>query len=786
MSLTTQAAVGVNKVESFDQFQRLLNASNLSIEDLLDISQDKTKFGDVKLKKKYRNNKKVVEYLNNLLGNRSILTLDDEDLYNDIKNNFSDRDIVKHIYSYVSGKLKYIYERAKEFRKTIFKTYYDFEDPQKIVRKANAYIEQLNLTPIEKTIFFSMFKDNKPIFLTGNKTFDKYEESTQIARFFNMRPEQPSLNLSESDKIFYDEIAKYHKSHEFIYNYNVRITCEYIREYQKYTGTDSAKTTVSDKNSFNDFCNKYFNNVEIIQKYKYTNCVHPVIFILFGIPIGILEFYFNIASIGRLITYSHDHKKLTYFDKMVREQMADGTELRINSQGKNLSTIEDMFYRVKIQYALWKQVLLLRSKFFMSCDSTNFYNLLSVYSPNIFLESNGDITSDSINIISKLFSIINFKPITLQITYEYSKDDTTRDKTKDAITIFKKGRDDFYYAMSLSDDMLNNIQQGAEQYYQNADKTVKRSFIYIVMQDGKIGKDDDTNPDDKILGMRVVFSKSEQSISKKETKIVNNMIIKPIYNSDTNVSKSNTNFTVSNTKNKYFIKRSKIYNLISIEGVLIFIVIRNQNPIKKRSYINFNFKDESSDDKKEFSNVVIENDTEISDFIDTDLIIENLSKDDIESSKITTIGKLQNLTGKTVDVNLNNIVDKTDFVLNSFLSYSCRKTSDGRPTKGNPYGVIYNKDGYIKVKNPSKETTFEQCAKYLMYRPFDYKKSLSDSVDSVLFYNKVDLADKDSFFYKSLAKYSEIIIYVDIMNKFFDLNQLSNLDHIEYNAKSEK
>ena len=255
---TQVADSGKKQGLTLNDFQQLLRNSNLTIDDIYDITQGNQTFKQVKLKKKYKNDPKISEYLKNLLGNKSILNMYDDDLYDEIKNNFSDEDIVNNIYSYVSDKLRYIYRKANEFRDTIFKTYYDFDDPQKIIRKANAYIEELNLSPLERTIFLSMFKDNKPLNLTGNNVLDKYTNSTRLKRLFDIKPEKPNLILSESDKVFYDEIAKYHKNHVFIYNYNVRISSDYIREYDKISKGNS---------TFNEFCQKYFYDVEIIQKY---------------------------------------------------------------------------------------------------------------------------------------------------------------------------------------------------------------------------------------------------------------------------------------------------------------------------------------------------------------------------------------------------------------------------------------------------------------------------------------------------------------------------------------
>ena len=74
-----------------------------------------------------------------------------------------------------------------------------------------------------------------------------------------------------------------------------------------------------------------------------------------------------------------------------------------------------------------------------------------------------------------------------------------------------------------------------------------------------------------------------------------------------------------------------------------------------------------------------------------------------------------------------------------------------------------------------------------MYRPFDYKKSLTDSVDSVIYYQEANLRDtygNRNFLYKSLVNYSEIIVYTDTKDNFFNLSNIKDLDSNVY-RKSE-
>ena len=99
---------------------------------------------------------------------------------------------------------------------------------------------------------------------------------------------------------------------------------------------------------------------------------------------------------------------------VIKHPQLNNCGIFIDKAGNTLTVAQDLLYRVKIQISLWKIILFLRTKHLFEANCSTFYNLLSMYSPNLLNIKNDETISDSVDIMSKIFNVVNFKPIEIK------------------------------------------------------------------------------------------------------------------------------------------------------------------------------------------------------------------------------------------------------------------------------------------------------------------------------------------------------------------------------------
>lgn len=501
----------------------------------IELQPDIYDFDKIKLRKliKDKNKKKYIEHI---LENKDILNFDDEDLYNEISKNFSDADVVDLIFKLLSKRIKNINERALTFRDNIIKKYRYLHNPQKIIEKANKYMRYLNLSPEEKTIFINSFKKNFKTPLTGEDYKGPKELQNQlnsISKFFNYNAKKSGkLNFENSDIPIIKEIISLVDSNNEMYNINV----SNILKLHKEITTNGIK--------------KYYDGVWVNRNAKITDCVPPIIFALFANVYPTIDKYMLISNIGMLIKKSYEHRILNEFEQNVIDSLAHDTDEYIDKSGNTLTVAQDLLYRTKIQISLWKIVLFLRTKHIFDCDCSTFYKLMSIYSPDILNNKDNDICGDSIDIMSKIFNIVNFKPIKIQYSYTIG-DEASPAFGEASPIVIKQGRDNTLYMFeSKKLDLLN---KDLTDYYRNLNKNEKIPFIYI-----KQSENAETSVDFNSDVLEITFGRT--------TQILDQIKHKPYLG-------------------KKITKKSTIE---SIDNILIFVVIRTQTIINKQNKIYIN------------------------------------------------------------------------------------------------------------------------------------------------------------------------------------------------------
>ena len=492
-------------------------------------------FEKLKLRKlmKDKNKKKYIEHI---LENKDILNFDDEDLYNEISKNFSDADVVDLVFKLLSKRIKNINEKALTFRDNIIKKYRYLHNPQKIIEKANKYMRYLSLTPEEKTIFINSFKKNFKTPLTGNDYKGPKELQGQfnsMSKFFNYNARTTGkLNFENSDVPIIKEIINLTNSHNEMYNNNIAHIIKTHRSIQKEGITN------------------YYDGILVNPNAKITDCIPPIIFALFANIIPTLDKNLLISNIGMIVKKSYEHKILNNYEQELINYLAHDTDEYIDKSGNTLTVAQDLLYRVKIQISLWKLVLFLRTKHIFDCDCTTFYKLLSIYSPDILNTNDNDICSDSIDIMSKIFNVVNFKPI--EFKYSYKVEDNKDSRFGLEPFVIKQGRDNSLYL--VKSQKIDSLKQGIEDYYNSiGNKTEKIPFIYIKQSE-------DENTTVEIVGkeLRLKYDRDYQNLT--------------------------------TVKQKPYIgkKITKSGEIESIDNVLIFVVVRTQTVINKQNklYIN--------------------------------------------------------------------------------------------------------------------------------------------------------------------------------------------------------
>ncbi len=481
---------------------------------------------------KDKNKKKYIEHI---LENKDILNFDDEDLYNEISKNFSDAEVVTLIFNLMSKRIKSINEKALTFRDNIIKKYRYLHNPQKIIEKANKYMRYLNLTPEEKTIFINSFKKNFKTPLTGQYNGPKEIQGqfNSMSKFLNYNTRRTGkLNFESSDVPIIKEIINLTNSHNEMYNNNIS---HIIKTHRAIT---------------NQGITKYYDGILVNPNAKITECIPPIIFALFANVIPTLDKNLLISNIGMIIKKSYEHKVLNNYEQNLIDSLAHDTDEYIDKSGNTLTVAQDLLYRVKIQISLWKLVLFLRTKHIFDCDCTTFYKLLSIYSPDILNTNDNDTCSDSIDIMSKIFNVVNFKPIEYKYFYDIS-DIQPNNSSQMAPFIIKQGRDHSLYLIQ-NNEKIQTLKKGMDKYYKGLTKTEKIPFIYI-----------------------------KQSENGTTAVMINNKDLMIGYNTN-NLAP----YDIKEKKKPYIAKRIvKRGEIESIDNVLIFVVVRTQTVINKQNKI---------------------------------------------------------------------------------------------------------------------------------------------------------------------------------------------------------
>lgn len=489
----------------------------------------------LKLRKimKDKNKKKYIEHI---LENKDILNFDDEDLYNEISKNFSDADVVDLIFKLMSKRIRDINEKALTFRDNIIKKYRYLHNPQKIIEKANKYMRYLNLTPEEKTIFINSFKKNFKTPLTGNYQGPKDLQGNfnSYSKFFNYSTKKTGkLNFENSDVPIIKEIINLTNTHNEMYNNNIS---HILKTYHMLK--DEGIT-------------KYYDGILVNPNAKITDCIPPIIFALFANVYPTIDKNLLISNIGMIVKKSYEHKVLNDYEQALIDSLAHDTDEYIDKSGNTLTVAQDLLYRVKIQISLWKLVLFLRTKHIFDCDCTTFYKLLSIYSPDILNTNDSDICSDSIDIMSKIFNIVSFKPIEFKYSYKVT-DYHDNNFGNFSPFVIKQGKDNSLYLFNSK--KFDLLKSSIDAYYTSiGDKTEKIPFIYI-----KQSENESTSVVIDGKKLRVAYGMVEQNL--------NTVRQKPY------VGKQIT----------------KEGDIESIDNILIFVVVRTQTVINKQNklYIN--------------------------------------------------------------------------------------------------------------------------------------------------------------------------------------------------------
>ncbi len=620
-------------------------------------------------------------------------------MYKLIKENFSEKDIAKSIYLYISKRLRYVYDKAQIFRNNMYNIYSQIEKPSDLMRKVYKYIEHLNLSEVEKNIFINIFRNRRSINITGDDKVFEYDKINSLNNFFGI--EEPHLNIPRSEETLFNNLIQIIENKSYIYDYNVTTYFDMVND-KSYTG-----------GKFLEFYKKFYGSYEVRKNVKSSEIVHPVIFALFSYPNKLLDYRFNIQNIGRLLLYSKKGKRLLSIDRELMNNLINDYTSYFNSSGRLLSVVEDLNFKVQIQIALWKIVFLLRNKNFMDCECSTFYNLLSMYTPNIFKMSEESIESDSIGILERLFSIINFYPLKLKYMYENDESSSnTEGEDKDQeFQIFKKGPGDILYSVRLSKDKIKQLKETANSYYGDVDqssKIKKKRFIYLTPP----SKDDEGyqySVIDNVL-KRATFKKSPENVV-GDTVNVNK---KPYSN-------HHKGFT-------------KVFKLESIDKVLIFIIIRNKNiqTGKKKYQIN-----SSGTDGKPVEQSILSfnlNDTQTEGYNNNRVVID---------SKITFIPN-----SKTGDS------DEEDYLIHSVILNSV--IPDGGSFKGNPFSAN------VKCDDNGE---FEEC---VVYRPYD-----TDYNDRHVLYYFSDPQKKTNLI-NAIYSNAEIYIYLSKKSQDYPILELPN------------
>lgn len=630
------------------------------------------------------------ELVDKLLKKDNLLNMDDGDLLDEIKSRFTDKDTVKVIYSWLAHRLKYISDKAQVFRQNILSAY-SYLPPNKIMKKAMKYAKHLNLSPAEFDVFRKMFMIEYETPLNGTETFDEeFKNSGAMAHLLDYQPEREvrgKLNFEPSESGIIENIIKTSITNEDLFFYCVNNSFSYVPKLENY------------------------NEIMVKKDLKFTDCIPPVIAALFIPKIDYIEINMIYSNIGKLIQHCYEHKKLTEVEKNLRLRIASDSTQYSDQNGKLISPIKDLQIRVLLQQSLWKLVLFLRSKQALNCDCTKFYNLISMYAPDLFVSQNvkNDYNQDSIHIITRLFHAFSLYPITYKEKINLSSLDN------------KSGKDDDKKLAITSRDSKIVVLQDLSTLRKKIDEniTIERdketAFIFI--------RPNNNNNNKQIVSNIRNENKEED-----------------IRNYKSNISKNYFNLS-NNDINEVYKKEKKIITYTSVEGIIIFIVLRTKlaTSMKFKNNSDKKFKETEIFKFTSFKNLVNEYD------VNTVLYDENV---EIKTEKDET--KKFNLTS----VVLNSVFDE------EYIETGKRETIK---LKGMPFT--------ISTINNESQTNL------LLYHPYNFEDKTTTMNIPFNYVNKIFESGSNSHnddVVGFIQKYGEIFIYTD---KEYDIGNKYNLKH---------
>lgn len=645
--------------------------------------------------KKIMKNRNVKKLIEDILENKDILIFDDDQLYSEIGKNITDKEQVDMIYDIICKRLRLINEKALLFRSNFIKKYGNIHNSRKIIDKANEYIRRLGLTPIEKKIFINTFKDNLRTPITGFHSKDLEQKFNSYAKLFNYKSDRGSLNFDSNDTPIIKEIISLTENNLSMYNTNLTYSLKLFNLLK------------------NIDINQYYNNIPINPAVKINDFVPPIIFALFARPIPTLEKYFNIFNIGMVIKKSYEHRKLNDLDNYIIQTLANDTDEYIDKAGNTLTVAQDLLYRVKIQISLWKIILFLRTKHLFEANCSTFYNLLSMYSPNLLNIKNDETISDSVDIMSKIFNVVNFKPIEISVKNVIYNDPNFQNQQQNTTPfIFKQGKNGLLYM--IKSDYGQFVQDFDTAYRSQISKTENIPFIYVDVAGGNVP-------------MHIGFNSNGYFTDYDKQNL--------IFYDLQGISISNIS-TFGYNKDKKLLGKviSKIYKINSIDNILIFIILRTQNILDK-------------------NNLYFNNQPLMYNF--------GTYKNKFNTRKIT-FGQYANI-GATNDIYNTYLeyVDKAStvktFMLTSVLLNSIYR-NNGETYKGNPYAMVIN--NYISGGNTN---THKGCIVYQPYVMNEFSGTHNYKEPTTSFQ---DTMANNSKLLNDVAMYGEVYIFTCISDNY--------------------
>lgn len=640
-----------------------------------------------KLRKDYKKINKdpeKKELIERILKKDNILIMDDDDLIEEIKKKFTDKEIVKILYTWLSHRLKFITEKAQTFRKNILSTY-SYLPPNKIMKKAMKYAKHLHFTPTEFDIFRKMFMIDYQTPLSASHEWkdDEFKNSGAMAKLLNYQPkeeERGKLVYDSSESGIVDNIIKSAIATEDLFYYCV-------------------------SNSFGyKYADDLYDEIKVKKDYKLTDCVPPVIAAMFIQNIPYFEENMIQTNIGKFVQHSYEHKKLTAFENNLKLNLASDSSQYSDQTGKLISPLKDLQIRSSIQQSLWKLVLFLRNKQALNCDCTKFYNLISMYAPDLFVSQRykNQTHQDSINIITRLFHVFSLYPL----LYTRKMNNKTNDKNINRQIFYRPTPNSDYFVLK-NISMADNPNLMISEFEKNRNA----SFIFIRPQKFTDEENNKFNEVSNII---------DDKFDEKTLNNGQNNYLKKMKQGICGIPKSLLRI-------KYSKNEDNILNYTKATGVVVCLVLRNVNASNfKFTNVNDQYINEVNAIYKysTFKNLITEYDT-----------TKVLFSDTIEF----TNSQNNSHTFKLQSVVLNSVYEDQNL----------KRNESSLKTKGSPFCIVQVEEKKSLIYHPYNFEMLKSDRDHYVNGPFNtFDAGFGSSIQ------KTDLTN-------IIEEYSEIFIYVE-------------------------